>query len=80
MYGDVELIIWLLALLARGLSVQGVFESPQHGIDDKIRMTAMNEKPSTRNKLVSQPLEVLATESESNADVVLFRVRKHRIS
>ena len=62
-YGDVELelIIWLLALLARGLAVQGVFESPQHGIDDKIRMTTMNE-PSTRNKLVSQPLEVLATE------------------
>ena len=30
-----ELIIWLLALLARGLSVQGVFESPQHGITTK---------------------------------------------
>ena len=30
-----ELIIWLLAILPRGLSVQGVFESPQHEITTK---------------------------------------------
>ena len=42
-----ELIIWLLELLPRGLSVQGVFESPQHEI-----RTKYCHSPA---KLVSQP-------------------------